>query len=75
MDERKRYDRDDDTLETGAFVYCLQHMRVHNTGLCTVSNLDKIPLFSQDASEAQEEWRRKKLMIESFLPLKREPLT
>lgn len=61
--EEKAYASQDDTVSGAAFVYCCQHLRVHNTGWCGVSNLDKIPLISRTMDEAQEEWRRKASVI------------
>ncbi|GLY32037.1 hypothetical protein [Kineosporia sp. NBRC 101731] len=34
---------DDDTV-LGRLVYCNQHRRVHATGWCTVSNLEKVAM-------------------------------
>lgn len=53
----------DDKVYGTKFVYCTQHCRVHETGWCTVSVVDKIPLLSQTAKEAEEEWDRKKLWL------------
>lgn len=37
---------DDDTAFGTEWVYCGQHLRPHATGWCTVSNGDKLPLFT-----------------------------
>lgn len=39
----------------GAYVYCTQHCRVHDTGWCTVSVGDKIALKATTYEEAKEE--------------------
>lgn len=36
----------------GKFVYCQQHLRVHATGWCTVSERDKVPLHGDTIQEA-----------------------
>lgn len=41
----------------GKFVYCIQHMRVHSTGWCTVEEDNKIPLPKETLSEARVYWK------------------
>lgn len=60
MRQEEIYYRTDDKVYGTKFVYCAQHMRVHETGWCTVNVLDKIPLLSQTLEEANMEWELKK---------------
>lgn len=55
----KTYDSLDDTAKCGSFVYCLQHRRVHNTGWCSVPNLEKVALISENIDDAVAEWELK----------------
>ena len=57
------YFTSDDTVYGTKFVYCCQHLRVHGTGWCTVSALDKIPLLSETEEEAVREWEMKKQVM------------
>lgn len=41
----------------GAWVYCNQHMRAHQTGWCTVSPMDKVGLGATTAKEAHAKCR------------------
>lgn len=41
----------------GAWVYCSQHMRAHQTGWCSVSPRDKVGLGVTTAQEAYEKCR------------------
>lgn len=50
----------DDRVYGTEFVYCIQHCRIHGTGWCTVAVVDKIPLLSKTANEAEVEWDLKK---------------
>lgn len=61
--QKKPYWRTDDTVYGTKYVYCTQHCRVHDTGWCTVAVVDKIPLLSKTAVEAQEEWDRKAMWL------------
>lgn len=49
----------DDTIYGTKYVYCGQHLRVHEVGWCTVSALNKIPLFGETEKEAHAEWEMK----------------
>jgi hypothetical protein len=53
----------DDTRYGTKFVYCDQHLRVHATGWCTVSCINKIPLLADTESEAVAEWEMKKRVM------------
>lgn len=53
----------DDKVYGTKFVYCTQHMRVHETGWCTVSVVDKIPLLSDTLQEAVKEWEIKRVWL------------
>lgn len=57
----------DDKVYGTKYVYCSQHCRVHDTGWCTVSNLDKIPLLAETPEEAEKEWRMKRDHFASFV--------
>jgi hypothetical protein len=57
---KKPYFETDDKVYGTKFVYCSQHMRIHETGWCLVSVVDKIPLLSETAEEASQEWELKK---------------
>lgn len=60
----KPYNSQDDKIYATRFVYCGQHLRVHETGWCTVSAIHKIPLLSETIEEAQKEWNLKKQVLE-----------
>lgn len=60
----KPYLSEDDKIYGTKFVYCGQHLCVHETGWCTVGVLDKIPLLSQTAEEAETEWQMKKIVLQ-----------
>lgn len=67
-DVRKKLDEQalkgtDDRVFGTRYVYCSQHLRVHPTGWCTVSNMDKIALLSDTEEGANTEWRQKKLAM------------
>lgn len=68
--KKKPYQTTDDTIYKTKFVYCIQHCRVHETGWCTVSAVEKIPLLSQTALEAQEEWELKLATLDLGKPKK-----
>ena len=53
----------DDTKFGCKFVYCSQHLRVHSTGWCTVSCLNKVALLSETIEEANREWEMKKVAM------------
>lgn len=52
----------------GAWVYCTQHVRPHQTGWCTVWPRDKIPLEAKDREAAYAECRAKGLKIYGETP-------
>lgn len=56
----KPYFSTDDKVYGTKFVYCTQHMRIHETGWCTVSVVEKIPLLSLTIEDARLEWDIKK---------------
>ncbi len=47
----------------GAWVYCSQHMKPHQTGWCSVSVRDKVGLGVKDAKEAYQKCRDWKLPL------------
>jgi len=51
----------EDEIEFGrnVFVYCNQHMGVHKTGWCTVSNRNKVKLDATTYDVAADECRAK----------------
>ena len=57
----------DDTICRNKFVYCTQHMRVHSTGWCTVSNYDKVFLLSETAEDAKTEWEWRKQSLKTWV--------
>lgn len=61
--EKKAYQNTDDSIYACKYVYCSQHRRVHETGWCTVSVIDKIPLVSLNEKDANEEWEMKKFLL------------
>ena len=40
----------------GKFVYCIQHVRVHATGWCTVDEHNKVALPGTETLEAAEDY-------------------
>lgn len=44
MSEEKRPTEDEIVFGVGAWVYCSQHCKPHQTGWCSVSNRDKLGL-------------------------------
>lgn len=53
----------DDKVYGTKFVYCGQHLRVHETGWCKISVINKIPLLSQTIEDAHREWTIKKQLL------------
>jgi hypothetical protein len=54
---------DEITFGRGKWVYCLQHLRPHLTGWCTVSDRDKIALDAIDGVAAYNECDSKGLKV------------
>jgi hypothetical protein len=51
----------------GKYVYCIQHCRVHATGWCGVSPLDKIALIADNLESAKKEWTARLYNITNYL--------
>lgn len=51
----------------GKYVYCIQHCRVHATGWCSVSPLDKIALIADNPEDAKNEWEVRLYNIKGYL--------
>lgn len=58
MDENKEPTEDEIAFGKGAWVYCNQHMRAHQTGWCTVANRDKVGLGVSTVQEAEDKCRQ-----------------
>jgi hypothetical protein len=56
-DEQKPPTEDEEAFGVGAWVYCRQHMRAHQTGWCGVSPRDKVGLGVKTAQEAIDRCR------------------
>jgi hypothetical protein len=57
MDEQKQLTEDEQAFGVGAWVYCNQHMRAHQTGWCSVSPRDKVGLGVATGREAYDKCR------------------
>ena len=47
----------EDVVFGDQLIYCRQHLKVHTTGWCGVSNRDKVGLGTKDHKEAVEKCR------------------
>lgn len=48
----------EDAMLGTKFCYCSQHLRVHATGWCSVSNTDKVALPADSLAEAFRLWKQ-----------------
>lgn len=48
----------DDSVFGVPYIYCSSHRRAHNTGWCTVRNVNKVPLTATEGTLATEECRK-----------------
>jgi hypothetical protein len=63
MDKFADCKSDTEQFGSSAWIYCMQHLRPHKTGWCTVHNSNKVMLEARTEEQAYKECRHKKLPI------------